>query len=408
MSDINMKKNYFNRMLFPALLLVLAILYKGYEWTQLTNLNNFQRKAEIQELSFINSRLDEDDAGDDVSDDFFISLESSTSSEISQQADLVIDELILVRERDRKYLNLIEENKNEFKKLGNKSKFLFGKNGEFIKDYVLLATDYYSEEIENINSNIVAAGYYENLILVLRDSAIIDNFTIDNFSGDLDEELISDNFSDIASIEKYTRSDFKFETGEDGEPLVPYFLEFLNDYQIYFKNFYLLVKDVAIGDMESASYKYEAAMRQRADTNFDFYKLDRDISNIQFETGKKVLTASSNKLKHLYSYSDLNLGRFPFLAKIEQWETRLVECNLLWFQTGHYFSFKDEYPEELDIIEFTNSLNGVPASLDDLRKNIDFENIKFTNDEDEISFECSPNTDESLDFDFYVKKQKEE
>ncbi|HCR81574.1 MAG: hypothetical protein UX28_C0003G0126 [Candidatus Pacebacteria bacterium GW2011_GWA1_46_10] len=402
----NSVKNYDHGILpFLGFLIILFFAYRIVEWHQLTRLNELQKEVELEEISFANNAQDENDTINNLIGDYFSHLESSSSAEMVIEYNLVSNEVKINDQRAREYIAILQENRQNFQNIDTFSKFFITKNGKFIDEYVDLAFQYYDAELNASNRSLIESDVIKNLSLIFKDRAILNEF-VDNYIGE-SEDLISQNFNMVSPLEKYTRSDFVFDGQDVIEQNYSYFSETLAKQKKLFGDTYLMLKDLAVGDYDSASYKYEAIARQEADFNLDWDRVMDELFEEHDRLQSEIANININKLNKLYSFSDNDLGRYPILPHITSWETRAMVCNLIWYKTNIYSSYKDEYPDQNNLADFLNELDKVPPSFDSVKNKTDFEEIKFSNNDSEIRFECNSNTDETLNFSFYVKKTEE-
>ena len=288
-----------------------------------------------------------------------------TEDEQLKQFDEIIGKSQLYTDISKNYLNLLKENLSYYKKLEVSSNFLFGERGTFVKDLIKTQINYYQKEIEGTEEGVASNELFVNIYKVLKDFNILVTY---DTKGTTNQKNYSDNFRDLAVLEKYTREDYKFTDEDKIRELLPYGYETLNKYKNYFSSYYEMTKDFVAGDKESAYYKYATFQKDSIELNIDFDKLTNEGEERQINRSKDIISFTLNKVSDIKYFKEEKLGDFPFLKKIEGWKEDLVLCQLYSFKASLYQKIVKKTIKFSNIDELFNELSQVSPKSDDLDK----------------------------------------
>lgn len=370
---------------FLVVIILLGIGYKYLEYSTIKSISDIQVKADREEISL----ADQQDKLSNKAYDSFVKL--FTEEEASLEANLKqFDDLNgLVNQslnNENNYLKTLETNKNQYQNLETQSKILFGKKGEFVKRFLSHQGTYYDTEIENVRTSLVDDNLFLNLFAVWKDRALMDDY--DGKAQKNPETYYSNNFTDIATLEKYTRSDFKFKDEDKIKEFYPYGYDSLNKFKEYMASYYSVIKDYVGGDEESASFKYSRLQETAINLNIDFEKLFFEGKDKSDERSNKIIAAVTEKSKLIKDFKDGNLGKYPLLPTVQKWKEDLLMCQMYAYKTNYYQSITNKYPDATNFDTLLTQLAEVAPKTDAVDSRFDKSTIKYSSSDKKIKFEC--------------------
>ena len=230
-----------------VLLFAIGIGYKYYEWNTLQSLSGLYNKTWTQEFGLVQ---DENKNAQPLLElEKKLSSKTATNDTLLNSYDELIGQLQLVISNQESYRDTIKQNNNIYSNIN--TALLFGRRGTFTKNLVSSQIQYYKYETDDANIFYAENWLTFNIITVLKDNAIVLNFT-KNISPDL-KTNISKFYPSLSPIEKYTHSDFKFEHEEDIKKYYPNGYDVLYRYKNYFVEAYSTTQDIVNGDFSSAT-----------------------------------------------------------------------------------------------------------------------------------------------------------
>lgn len=375
-----------------------GIGYKYLEYSILKSLNDLNRRTEREEIALI----EEQDKVSEKALDIFDAIGDKVTFEdkIKQYRELEGATKQLINNQEN-YINTLQGNRGKYSRLEFKSNLLVGRRGSFAKELLENQKIYYQNEIKSAEDNNVSETMFLSLIIILKDFLIMQDY--DQKSQKSPETLYSQYFRDIAALEKYTRSDFKYDKEEKIKSFYPYGYESLNKYKDFFGSYYSVVKDFVAGDFESANYKYSRIQETAANLSVDFDKLGREGDDRQEERAKNIIPAVVNKTSLIKEFKENNLGIYPFFTKIEGWKEDLVLCQLYVYKTGFYYLITSQFPKSTNFEDLVVELSEVSPKTSSVDNKFDKNTIRITNDDKLIKFECTDKEDGRV-FTFESKK----
>lgn len=385
---ISKKTNFFISFLIVFSVLLIGFGYKYNEWYVLNYLNNLQREADLAELKLIEKSniLGQDT---EIMEAFGDSLTEEPDVIESNYKKLNSD-FYLKKIAHEEYYKLLLDNYHKYQQINKRAAFLLGSKKEFVNKFLNLTNNYYENEIKNSENITISIAFTENLLKLVKDRSIIAYY----FYTSDDLEDLASNFSKISSAEKYTRADFKFDQEDAIRSYYPSRLELLDINKKYISSLYLIAKDVAAGNHESAQYKYASMMDQIADSNID----TDDVFNENEESERKLeQEIAAINIKKILLLDDLNknpIDNYPFVESLNPWEVDALICNWLWYKTSIYEDVFDEIPIVDNLENLIAELNKVPPSAEELSEIVNYETNKIEYDAEagKLKFICKTNT----------------
>ncbi|OGG24146.1 hypothetical protein A3A79_03065 [Candidatus Gottesmanbacteria bacterium RIFCSPLOWO2_01_FULL_43_11b] len=226
-----------------------------------------------------------------------------------------IDEIIsatkLLQNQQTEYNRVVEENQKDVEKFVRRAKFFFS-NKEY-QELLQTLTDSYGERkyIRDVNS--IRIDFILNLFEVLRDFEIAQ----DHYRkyGSSSFETIGDTYGELSSLEKYAQNDFSFKNQEAIKEKLSFEFDVLTRYREYLKSYYVVLRDLARGNYDTASYKRGKLATDSYNLAIDWDRLWRDSDAVVSNKTKSLLSSyltqweAVNDLGKDFSSLDLLLCR---------------------------------------------------------------------------------------------------
>lgn len=375
-----------------------ALSYKAYEGSALNKLGNIYNDNVLKELASIesNEKIEENSDTYDYIDKLY-----SDKYETYQEGIDLIDQIKksnkLTIDSQEGYISLITKNKERI--IADKST-LYGAAGVKYKKLMKLLTEYYDHEIQIAKESLIDEQYFETLNDVKKDSLKFSLYVEQNTdkNGDINYRSL---YSSFAYLEKYTKADHKFKNEDEIKTLFPKGYDYLTKQRDYFKIYYLLTKDVANDDKESAAYKYERSKKVSADLNPDMESILGETSEWLEKTKKSVELVAERVLlvKELEQIAKKN----PFVRKPVLWEEDVEICQLYTLKTAIFQDITGGSPEAETVEELLKELETVSPKTLEMDGAFDISKLEYTNREASLDFICHGNNPETK-FTFKIEK----
>ncbi|KKR87473.1 MAG: hypothetical protein UU34_C0004G0014 [Candidatus Curtissbacteria bacterium GW2011_GWA1_41_11] len=371
-------------------LILFGVCYKYLEYTSLRSISDLLASTERQEIGLIEEHgklsekayelfskiLTDEKTSNEEKLKLFVELEGLASQTLNNEEN---------------YIKTLESNKQKYEKLSFRTNLLVGKRGSIAKQLLDNQNRYYDNELNSAKDSYVADTMFSQLITIFKDNIALTDY--DERAQKTGNDYYAENFIDIASLEKYGRSDFKFKEEDQIKKLYPYGYESLKKYKDYFGSYYAVVKDFVAGDLESAGYKYSRIQETAANLNIDFDKFIEEGDDRKKDLAKNTIETVTNKVNAINTFQEEDLGSYPALPKISKWKEDLVLCQLYAYKSQFYNLITGKYPEATNFDELLIQLSQVAPKTDDVDRKFDKSVIKFTNNDKEITFECTDKED---------------
>ncbi|QQG41333.1 MAG: hypothetical protein HYV90_04175 [Candidatus Woesebacteria bacterium] len=371
-------------LLLFALIFVLGVGYKYLEWSVFDKLAKLHHDSIPNELSILekSSSFSEDAIAD------IVRLSDPKSSPTSRL--VIYDELDgkinLALDIDKSYVEAVEINASKYKPLVFLSKLLVGERGKLARRIVLDQVEYYEKEGVGAYDNVVSDYLLKNIFAVSKDKDIMQIY--DEKASISPEKLYPKYFSEIASLEKYTRSDFKFPEEDAIRESYSYGYETLQNNKNYLSAYYAVIKDFVAGDYESASYKFSKLQDQYIKLNVDMDRLFGENRSAKQDKSKQIIELVVDKDTAIKEFKNKNFGKYPLLAFIGGWKEDLEMCQI-YYVKGSLASDMSKKPidakDTTAYMDWLSKMNPSTSTIDNL---FDKSVIKFTNTDEKLTFQC--------------------
>lgn len=371
-------------LIFFVLIFVVGIGYKYMEWGFFNKLSSLQATTTTQELA-INEKLN------NLGLKVISNVKDLTSETATDGARLKIygdldGQLNLVLDNTNNYLTVIKNNAEQYKSLTPLSNLIIGKRGSLARRILSSQNGYYENEINGTNKTIVEDYLLKNIFGVSMDKTIM---TIFDKKASVDPKtLYSKYFSELASLEKYTRGDFKYPDEDAIKAQNPYGFETLENNKDYMSAYYLAVTDFVAGDYESANYKYSKLKSQYLKLNVDMAKLFSENKTIKQDIQKRIVEFTVTKDSAIKEYKIGNMGKYPFLPSVGGWKEDLEMCQLYLYKGSLLSNITSKPIISKNFNEYLNELTQLSPSTTYIDDKVDKGIIKYTNSDNKLTFQC--------------------
>lgn len=378
----------FNLRNFTILFLLLGIFilvtYKFLEYQTLQQLRNLHSNIVKKELSLIEqsdkldieiSKLFDDYLNPDIDD-----------AEAALKLDEMIKKMNLAISNNNNYISTLEKNRQRYKSLLSYSRLALGERGKFIKEFLELQDKYYDDEISVARENSVATQLLINIFNVGKDKILISDYTEKAFG--IDNPDYYGLFSSVAPLEKYTRSDYKFQDEDKIKEYYPYGYDSLIKNRNYLGSYYSVAKDLAAGDIESANYKISKVVEDELALNVDFERIFEVYDTRTRNKATRILETLLKKIDLTKDFEEGKLSSYPFVEPLNKWTEDVELCQLYAYKTSLYSNIVGKYPEDKNFNELLETLKQLSPQTTELDRRFDKSSIVYTNDEEMITFRC--------------------
>lgn len=385
--NIGLRKTFHLRdliLFFLIFFLIVSVGYKYLEWNFFNNLSLLQATNLPEELSII-------ERSNEFTRDSISSIKDITSDKKIQQDRLKIyDELDgkinLNIDITKTYLNTLKDNSKKYKPFIFVSNLVVGGRGSLARQIVSTQIEYYEKEIQAAEDEIIDGYLLKNIFSLSKDKYIMSMY--DKKTSESPKTLSSKYFSEVASLEKYTRNDFEFPEQDSIKEKHPYGYETLHNNKEYIGSYYSIVKDFVTGDYDSAAYKYSKLQDQYLKLNVDMDKLFAENQSMKQDRQRRIIELITSKNVAIKEYKNKNMGKYPLLLNIEGWKEDLEMCQIYDVKGSLLAEISKKPISAKTLDEFMEELAQVGPSTTMIDDKIDREIIKYTNSEDKITYQC--------------------
>jgi hypothetical protein len=363
--------------------LIFSIGYKYYEWSTLNKLSRLYNASWNKELNLTESENKNLKVYNILLGEVFSS--KNFSDELIASYDELVGSLKLVAASEEEYRKTLEKNKQDFNQIS--TMFLVGNRGKFAKKLVDDHLKYYFHGLDNVNYLIAERWLAFNMLSVWKDLEIVDKF-----SGKIQKNAstnIPKYFADISILEKYTNNSFKFEHEDFIKQYLPNGFETLNRYKSYFSTFYSVTKDMVNEDYESVQYKLSKLGETRTNLNINFVNLFKEGEEKRIENTQNIIQLMVDEVYIIGDFKRKDMGRYPLLAGINNWESDLVACRMYQSKSWVYYNITSKYVVSKTFKDLLVEFSSIPPSTDLIDDSFNTEVVNFTNDDKSIVFKCT-------------------
>lgn len=366
-----------------ASIILLGIGYKFLEYKTASVLVDLHKKSWAQELS-LTSKSQENQRAYKDSIDNLLDPKITPSKSIEELSKLnSLNKLY--REHTLNYLATMRSNQKDYENLVLPSRILLGKSGSLVRGIIDNQLKYYQEEIGGAEVSLVSSDLIINTFDVWKDFTVSNDFVARG--GSSLATFIPKNFPDIATLEKYTKGNFRYENDEKIKKYFPENYEYLTKAKTYFALFYEIAKDFVAGDLEAAGYKSPRLAEEEIEINPDFDRLFSEGEKDSLERSKKIAEHVFKLVKTTKDFEDTDAGKNP-LGNVAGWKDDLILCQLYNYKSQIYQGITEEYPKAKNTDELLLELDKISPRTESIDSRFDKTSLKFTNDEEVIRFEC--------------------
>lgn len=370
--------------------------HQYYTHAVFVELNTLQRNTTIDEIGYMSTYDAFSHEAGDAYVDFFVAVASKPMSEVTSAYSEVSKYHGLDMEKTNTYLSTLQLNKDLFMEMRKKTKFLLPEDKKRAERLIADAERYYDSEIEVVSLNKIATNAGKSLALVMKDQRVFAEF-----NATASQENLAKSFSLLAPIEKYSRGNHVFDAEEEVKEKFPYLYEFLDKSRKLMGDGYLVYKDIANADYESAKYKLDSVLRQEKEMNFDDDRMLQELSDASRSLQKAHGEAQLNRITSLYEEEEKK-PLLPWLH-FQKWETRAPTCYLVYAKAAFYKSAKDESPTATDVDAFLTETDLVEPVLTGKLRDEEVQAIRYSATDADLTFSCNAATSER-EFKFVLDK----
>lgn len=382
---------------FLVFLFILGIGYKYFEWDTLKkviSVANINQKAEL-------ARFEENNLYFNTQAypklEYLFSDKIESSEDYIDAADKLRTEIKITKDMDSIYENMLADNREKLSQLKWRRFFLLGKSREFINNFLTNLILSYDNSLKNAKIDSIDSTFLEDYFLVNRDMEISNDFfkkSPDGFNQAL-VKYVQTNFPRIGVLEKYSKDDFRFSDEDSYKTNNPYGYEILSKYKDYLKTFYLIMKDVASDDLESASYKSSKLQSHIVALNPDYEKLFGEGNSHKDSIDKNKLISLANIVKSSKDFASKGIKEYPLLGRVGEFNGDLTMCyGYIFKSSGLYYRLKSEYPSATDSKSLVKEIAKIEPNTDFVDSVFDYDVLKVVSNDDKlIKFECLDKSD---------------
>jgi len=378
------------RNLLLSLLIFLILLFVGYkyfEWKTFSDLAGAYNNSYFNEIKFV-SEMEPSYTGyytELFNNKQFKNPKDSTDYLLGLTA--VENKLNIVINNDEGYRDLLNNNNDLFSKLKGGINLLFGERGSIGKEILNDQLKYYQDEMEMNNINL--ATYYGTQILftIYRDNIALSDFT-KIIGNSTDSSYISKYFDNIASLEKYANSDFKFDNEDFINNYYPNFISKINNWKKFFAAYYAAEKDFTAGNAQVAQLELQAVSDNASNSYVDYSSIFNEQNSTSSKLSKDILKLVSDQAGAIKDYKSKQLYKYPFLKNVNVWKEDFVLCQMYDYKSGIYYSITSTYPVSKNVSDLINELSTISPKTDNVDSKFDKSSMKFTNSDKKLEFTC--------------------
>lgn len=363
------------------LLLILCVGYKYYEWTTLQKLSTFYNQTWTQEFGLVQDENKNIQPYLDLREKIY---DKNTKNTLVNSYDEYVGSLRLIISSQESYLDTIKQNNNAYSEIN--TFFLFGERGNFAKNLVSSQKQYYKYEINDAEISDAYNWLNYNITTVLRDYEILQSFG-NNITSNTATN-ISKYFQDLYPVEKYIRTDFKFEHEDDIKIYYPNGYDALTKYKNYFSNYYSVIQDIVNGYNDSATYKLSTAKEAGTNLNISFADFYNQNNETTIKNAKNIIQIISNEANSIKDFKTKKLFKYPLLSNIGSWKEDLVLCQMYNFKSGLYHGISTNHIKAKDATSLLSELSIISPSTKFVDGKFDKSVLKIVNDDKKIQFTC--------------------
>ena len=382
---------------FLVLFFIVGVGYKYLEWDTLTkviSVSNSNQKAEFAKIEENNFYYNTE-----VSPkiEYLYSDKIKNSEDYLDAVDKIRSEIKITKDIENIYRNMLVSNREKLSQLKFRGFFLLGEPRKFVNSFLTNAFLSYDDLLKRSKIDSVDNTFLEDYFLATRDMEVSNDFfkkAPQNYNQAL-VKYVQTNFIQLGALEKYSKDDFKFSDEDTFKTNNPYGYEILLKYKDYLKTFYLIMKDIASNDLESASYKSSTLQSQTVALNPDYEKLFGEGDNQKNSISKTNLISVANMVKASKDFASQGIKEYPLLGKVGVFNGDLAMCfSYISKASGLYNKITSKYPSATDSKSLIKEIAKIEPNTDFVDSTFDYGVLRVvSNDDKSIEFECLDKSD---------------
>lgn len=282
-------------------------------------------------------------------------------------------------------LEMLKKDKEKWLRLKSESSVLLGKRGNFIKNLLDKMTNYYDLAIKNTNSSLISGYVFREYFAAYKDYTILQSF-IAVVSDDIVNKPVK-YFYILSPLEKYSKDDYKIAKEEEIKTMYPRSYDGIIRTINYSRSYYSFTRDYVMGDIDSATYKISKLDEDKMNLNFDYSIVFNEGNDEKRVLDKNIITTLVDSIKLIKDTKNSSVQKGLFNTK-ENWSEDVVLCKLYDFKEGYYYSLTKKHPTSKTFDGFIQELSSISPSTEIVDGLFNKKTIKFTNNENEIKYEC--------------------
>jgi len=254
----------------------------------------------------------------------------------------------------KKGLDDLDSSVSKLDNLAKMPLWLGGDQKKFVADVAASLDAYQAARKTDYDSLVKAKPVFNNSLQVIGDTAVLLGYTLSLQSAKTEQEVmtaLTQNFSQLASLEKYTKADYKFEGQAALATEYPDSYKAFAAFKTIFGQYYLAIKGLSQGDMS------QAAQLNQIGSEFE-----NSISALQNPFQEISTKAKPNTIKIKDTYASYAKALdFYTEKKLYSKENKLVQNNqnkavVLAYAVNIYETDKDKPPADKSFADLFSTL----------------------------------------------------
>jgi hypothetical protein len=285
------------------------------------------------------------------------------------------------------YLDQVGQDKIMFSNLQRGTNLLLGERGDLARRIVGDQLSYYQNEQTGNKSTLAGLYGLTALFTIWKDNVVVKQFS-DAVGSSTDASYISKYFSELAPLEKYSSSGFKFEHEDLIKEYYPEFTNKIDNYKRYFASYYAAEKDFSVGNTDTAKLEIQSVIDNWANISIDYSSIFNETNSSILDEEKDTLKKVSDQAVAIKDYKSKKLYKYPLLPDISVWKEDLVLCQMYDFKTGIYHSITSKYPNAKTVAGLISEISTISPKTDNVDNRFDKSAMKFVNSDKKLEFTC--------------------
>lgn len=332
----------------------------------------------IEESGYLNSKLGNQISEHGVSD-------KQPIGKIVEGYNGIIGSIDANENKNKEYLRTLEKNDNRVVAMRKKDWLMTGKSRKFFDSTLSLVAKYYDLEKKRAVNTSIDMKFVDLFFQTIRDVNIAMEYQARVVK--MSETEISRTFGELVALEKYGKSSVVVDDAMIDR--LPYGVSILNRYTDYLSSYYSVMRDVAKGDKESATYKARRVIDLSPGLSFDWDRIVEEPKEGDAQRTEETLEVSFDILTQIKKFQNDRMGRYPFLPVLDFTIPDVAYCQLLTVKSNLYKEIRSENPNYSSTDELIRSLSELYPKSNELDKQVDRSGIELIDGEKEVKVKCS-------------------